>query len=180
MRAKTLRCAMEGQLMRPQRLCVLVAPLTLLASAASAEQPQIVQAGSTDQGELSLNVETKHNHHGHGYQRVAAMLHLHQPQVQEGRSVTRYELTQDWDCAKRRVRTVRLVRRDWTGGYAGGEFRDEPWRAVPDAGGEARAWEVVCPAEAAALKRSTAARVTAQRGAETDPAQTIMPKRSRP
>lgn len=168
--------------MQPQHLAALAAPLAFLASPAATQQPELVPVGATAQGALSLHLSTQHNHHGHGYQRVAAALQLHEPRPEAGRSVTRYELTQDWDCARRQMRTVRLVRRDWTGEYAGGDYKDEPWRPVPKAGGEARAWEIICPAEAAALSRLIAAPAAApQPPRRRGPAEVIvMPKGSTP
>lgn len=141
-----------------RHLAALTAPFVLLASPAAADEAELVQAGSTPQGALSLNLRTQHDHHGHGYQRVAAVLELNEPLAGAGRSIPKLELTEDWDCARRRVRTVQITRRAWNGEHAGADYSNGPWRRVADAGGEARAWEIICPSEAAAVASPPASR----------------------
>lgn len=144
-----------------QRL-LLLSLLALVPDFVHAQEPDaLTSVGATEQGALALEMKSKHDHHGHGYERVQGIVELREPELEAGRTVTKLEVTFDFDCKSQQLLTVQTTRRTWTGEYAGTTFRREAWRP-PAANAEARAMRLAClgpdasPNEAPAPVRSSA------------------------
>ncbi|TAL36259.1 MAG: hypothetical protein EPN98_05335 [Phenylobacterium sp.] len=142
----------------------LVLLLALVPGFVGAQEPVApTSIGATENGALALEMESNHDHHGHGYQRVQGVVELREPELEAGRTVTKLEVTFDFDCKTQQLRTVRTTRRTWTGEYAGTTFSREAWRP-PAMNAEVQALRLVCfvPApsqsEAPALARANAPR----------------------
>lgn len=127
--------------------------LLLLASSprvADAQELDLpIPVGATEQGALGLLMKSQHEHHGHGYRRVQGVVELRPPNLEAGRSITKLEVTFDFNCNTGQVRAVQTTRRTWTGEYAGTTYSREGWRS-PVIGAEERALDHVC------LRRDTA------------------------
>lgn len=149
-------------MLRDARKLLLLPLLALLPGLVHAQEPDaLTSVGATNQGELALEMESKHEHHRHGYQRVQGFVELREPELEAGRTVTRLEVTFDFDCKSQQLRSVLTTRRTWTGEYAGTTYSRESWRP-PAMNAEARALRLVClgpeatPSEAPTRARSNA------------------------
>ncbi len=122
-------------------LLLLLASSPRVADAQELDLP--IPVGATEQGALGLLMKSQHEHHGHGYQRVQGVVELRAPDLEAGRSITKLEVTFDFDCNTGQVRAVQTTRRTWTGEYAGTTYSREGWRS-PGIGAEDRALDLVC------------------------------------
>ena len=165
---------------RTARRLLLLPLLAMLPGFVHAQEPSDAPTsiGATEQGALALEMSSKHDHHGHGYQRVQGVVDLREPELEAGRTVTKLEVTFDFDCERRQVRTVQTTRRTWSGEYAGTTYSREAWRP-PAMNAETQAWRLVCigpetlPSAAPPQPRANA------RPRRSDPQVIVMPK-SRP
>ncbi len=131
-------------MVRDARKLLLLPLLALLPGLVHAQEPDaLTSVGATDQGALALEMESKHDHHRHGYQRVQGFVELREPELEAGRTVTKLEVTLDFDCKSQELRSVQTTRRTWTGEYAGTTYSREAWRP-PAMNAETRALRLVC------------------------------------
>lgn len=149
-------------MLRDARKRLLLPLLALLPGLVHAQEPDaLTSVGATDEGALALEMESKHEHHRHGYQRVQGVVELREPELEAGRTVTKLEVTLDFDCRSQQLRSVQTTRRTWTGEYAGTTYSRESWRP-PAMNAEVRALRLVClgpeatPSEAPTRARSNA------------------------
>ncbi len=159
---------------------LLLPLLALLPSLVHAQEPDaLTSVGATDQGALALEMESKHEHHRHGYQRVQGVVELREPELEAGRTVTKLEVTFDFDCKSRQVRTVQTTRRTWSGEYAGTTYSREAWRP-PATHAEARALRLVCPGPEASPSEAPAPARSSPPPRRSGPQVIVMPRGSSP
>lgn len=165
---------------RDDHKLLLLPLLALLPGLVHAQEPDaLTSVGATDQGALALEMESKHKHHGHGYQRVQGVVELREPELEAGRTITKLEVTFDFDCKSRQVRTVQTTRRTWSGEYAGTTYSREAWRP-PVADAEARALRLVCLAPEASPSDAPAPARSSPPPRRSGPQVIMMPKGSSP
>ena len=164
---------------RTSRILLLLPLLALLPDFVHAQELDApTPVGPTAQGALAMEMKSKHEHHRHGYQRVQGVVELREPELEAGRTVTKLEMTFDFDCKSRQLRTVRTTRRTWTGEYAGTSYSREAWRP-PAMDAETRALRLVCrapeasPSEAAPVRSSAPPR-------RSEPQVVVMPRSTSP
>lgn len=163
---------------RSPRMLLLLPLLALVSGVVQAQEPAApTSVGATEQGALALELKSQHEHHRHGYQRVQGIVELREPELEAGRTVTQLEVTFDFDCNSRQVRTVQTTRRTWTGEYAGTTYSREAWRP-PATNAEARAMRLVCPDPEASANEASAPVHSSVRARRSGPQVIVMPRGS--
>lgn len=122
------------------RTCMLV--LSFAGSPTLAEE--YYRVATTDDGMLAIDKASQHDHHGHGLQEVSAALILASPLSKSGRRISRIDLVQEWDCAKRQYRVAQQIFRADDGQYVRTDRKLGPWIGVDAVGPHAAALELVC------------------------------------
>jgi hypothetical protein len=129
-------------MIRPMRFACPVLVIALLAGAAQAQDYDAqIKAAADDLAPPQRKSASMHRGRPH----VAGQVTLTEPIVDNGRTIDRVDIMQEWDCKTGRYRILRKTFRTSDGEYVHSDPRDTGWIATPDGAPGSETRKRVCP-----------------------------------